>query len=128
MLTPSREVDEAWHLHLVYTRSYWNNFCRGVLGRDIHHEPTEGGAAENSKFHDCYKRTKERYQEEFGTMPPSDMWPGEQIRFGEAERHTAVETSRLPYVTTSHSAPLPSMPSSFCGQDGVSIGIRPPGC
>lgn len=101
MLTPSQEVDEAWHLHLVYTRSYWDNFCRGVLGRDIHHEPTEGGAAENAKFHDCYRRTKERYQEEFGTMPPSDIWPGEQIRYGDAERHTVVETSRLPYVTKS---------------------------
>ena len=29
-LTPSREVDEAWHLHLTYTKDYWDRFCKGL--------------------------------------------------------------------------------------------------
>lgn len=101
MLTPSQEVDEAWHLHLVYTRDYWVDFCRGLLGKDIHHEPTEGGDSECAKFRNCYRRTKERYHEEFGTMPPSDIWPDEQTRFGEATGDMVVETSRSPYITKS---------------------------
>jgi hypothetical protein len=29
-MTPSEAVDRAWHLHLTYTRSYWNDLCGGV--------------------------------------------------------------------------------------------------
>ena len=36
-VTPSEEVDQVWHLHLVYTRSYWQGLCRDVLGRELHH-------------------------------------------------------------------------------------------
>ena len=32
---PSDEVDQAWHLHLVYTRSYWGEFCPNVLGKPL---------------------------------------------------------------------------------------------
>ncbi|NCX98787.1 MAG: hypothetical protein EBX35_09485, partial [Planctomycetia bacterium] len=31
-VTPSEDVDQAWHLHLAYTRDYWEIFCRDVLG------------------------------------------------------------------------------------------------
>ena len=30
-VTPSDQVDQVWHLHLIYTRSYWDDFC----GQDI---------------------------------------------------------------------------------------------
>src|SRR5262245_38242781 len=40
---PSEDVDAAWHLHLTYTRSYWDRFCGKVLGRLLHHDPTKGG-------------------------------------------------------------------------------------
>ncbi len=30
-VTPSDQVDQAWHLHLCYTRSYWNELCANVL-------------------------------------------------------------------------------------------------
>src|SRR4051794_37448027 len=32
-VVPSAVVDKAWHLHLIYTRSYWDGLCRDVLGR-----------------------------------------------------------------------------------------------
>lgn len=25
-VTPSEQVDQAWHLHLTYTKSYWEDF------------------------------------------------------------------------------------------------------
>ena len=42
-VSPSHAVDEAWHLHLVYTRSYWDEFCGKVLRTPLHHEPSTGG-------------------------------------------------------------------------------------
>lgn len=42
-VSPSDQVDQAWHLHMIYTRSYWDELCGGILGRPIHHGPTKGG-------------------------------------------------------------------------------------
>lgn len=79
--TPSDEVDQVWHLHLIYTRSYWKEFCPHVLGREIHHGPTLGGAKEQDKFTDWYGRTKRSYVERFGLEPPVDLWPASEVRF-----------------------------------------------
>ena len=38
-VTPSEVVDKVWHLHLLYTRSYWQGLCAEVLGRPLHHDP-----------------------------------------------------------------------------------------
>jgi hypothetical protein len=82
-VTPSDEVDQAWHLHLLYSESYWTDLCRGLLGRDLHHGPTRGGRDEGSKFTDWYGRTQDSYRRFFGE-PPSDIWPPAEIRFGRA--------------------------------------------
>lgn len=42
-VTPYDAVDQAWHLHLTFTRSYWDHLCKEVLQRNIHHDPTKGG-------------------------------------------------------------------------------------
>lgn len=81
-LTPSDEVDQVWHLHLLYTQSYWDDLCEGVLKRKIHHGPTKG-IEERGKFTDWYAKTKESYGELFGSPPPEDIWPSSKIRFGE---------------------------------------------
>ncbi len=83
-LTPSEPVDQAWHLHLVYTRSYWIDFCVGVLRRQIHHEPTRGGAAQAHLFVDQYAATCSRYEQEFGCAPPAEFWPPVSERFAAA--------------------------------------------
>ncbi len=80
-LTPSDEVDQAWHLHLLYTESYWKDFCDNTLGRSIHHGPTKGGQSEKEKFNDWYGATKELYQTFFKKEPPADIWPSNKIRF-----------------------------------------------
>src|SRR4051812_12714825 len=48
-VTPSDAVDQAWHLHLTYSRDYWERFCPSVLGRPLHHEPSGGGAGEGHR-------------------------------------------------------------------------------
>ena len=79
-VTPSEQVDQVWHLHLVYTKSYWKDFC-GVLGREIHHSPTEGGTNENNRFWEQYNDTMALYTTEFGAPPPKDIWPPAKERF-----------------------------------------------
>ncbi|MFM1932635.1 MAG: hypothetical protein RL226_1938 [Bacteroidota bacterium] len=82
-LTPSDQVDQVWHLHLIYTESYWLDMCRDTLRRDIHHGPTKGGQNEKDKFKDWYAETKVFYQKQLGETPPPDIWPSSKIRFGE---------------------------------------------
>lgn len=80
-LTPSDEVDQAWHLHLLYTESYWSEFCERTLGRKIQHGPTKGGQSEREKFDNWYEGTKALYREVFEKEPPTDIWPESEIRF-----------------------------------------------
>ncbi|RZL10929.1 MAG: TIGR04222 domain-containing membrane protein [Hymenobacter sp.] len=91
-VTPSDEVDQAWHLHLVYTRSYWDDLCGQVLGFALHHGPTKGGTAEGYKFRDWYAQTLRAYQAAFGTAAPVDIWPPAAQRFGEAPHFRRVNT------------------------------------
>lgn len=78
---PSQAVDEAWHAHLTYTRSYWERFCGGVLGREIHHDPTRGGSAEDAKHWLMYEDTLAAYQRAFNEAPPGDIWLPPHRRF-----------------------------------------------
>lgn len=79
-MTPSREVDAVWHLHLTYTRSYWKRL-RAILPRDLHHEPTPGSSEAAMAYVAQYADTKARYLAEFGESPPDDYWPPEAERF-----------------------------------------------
>lgn len=80
-VTPSDAVDQAWHLHLTYSRDYWQRFCREVLRHDLHHGPTEGGPVERDRFYRQYAMTLAAYETAFGTAPPADIWPGAHRRF-----------------------------------------------
>ena len=92
-VTPSDEVDQAWHLHLAYTESYWNDLCAGILGRPLHHGPTQGGAAEDSKFRDWYRKTLLAYRAAFGHDAPRDVWPESSVRFRDPAPLRRVDTS-----------------------------------
>lgn len=78
-VTPSDQVDQAWHLHLTYSRDYWERFCPEVLGTPLHHGPTAGGDEERGRFFEQYALTLRRYEQVFGT-PPSDIWPDARRR------------------------------------------------
>ncbi len=74
-VTPSDAVDQAWHLHLTYSRDYWQVFCPQVLGADLHHGPTKGGPIERTRFYRQYAATLAAYEAAFGHPPPDDIWP-----------------------------------------------------
>lgn len=93
IVSPSDEVDQAWHLHLTYTRSYWDRLCGDVLQRPLHHNPTKGGDAEAIKFRALYEQTLESYRRCFDEMPPADIWPDVATRFA-PDQHQRVDTAR----------------------------------
>jgi uncharacterized protein (TIGR04222 family) len=81
-VTPSEDVDQAWHLHLAYTRDYWQTFCRDVLREPLHHGPTRGGATEADRYDHQYRLTLIAYAAAFDAPPPADIWPTPEQRFG----------------------------------------------
>lgn len=81
-VTPSEDVDQVWHLHLAYTRDYWEILCGDVLGTPLHHGPTRGGAAEADRYDRQYRRTLAAYTAAFDAPPPIDIWPPAEKRFG----------------------------------------------
>ncbi len=84
-VTPSDAVDQAWHLHLTYSRDYWERFCPDILGRALHHGPTAGGDVEQHRFFDQYAATLKAYEACFGT-PPTDLWPDARQRLIDDQR------------------------------------------
>ncbi|HIK32831.1 MAG TPA: hypothetical protein IGS17_12940 [Oscillatoriales cyanobacterium M59_W2019_021] len=78
-VSPSEVIDRVWHLHLTYTRSYWEEFCPKVLQTTLHHEPSRGGTLERQKFQDWHDRTLASYRVFFG-QPPQDIWQSDPPR------------------------------------------------
>ncbi len=93
-VTPSDQVDQVWHLHLIYTHSYWGDFCPNVLQTPLHHGPTRGGCTEHDKFNDWYSKTLASYERFFGQAPPADIWPPPYIRFGRDIHFVRVNTQQ----------------------------------
>ncbi len=93
-VTPSDQVDQVWHLHLTYTRSYWQEFCPKVLQSSLHHEPSRGGRSEKLKFEDWYSWTLQSYQGFFGNLPPDDIWPHPKDRFESNQCFVRINTQQ----------------------------------
>ncbi|MCI0366147.1 MAG: hypothetical protein L0219_19985 [Phycisphaerales bacterium] len=95
-VTPSEVVDSVWHLHLKYTRSYWERLCQDVLQQPLHHDPASGAADEDGKFADQYRRTLESYERMCGAPPPAAVWP-------RAIKHPGVQNrAAVPAVAAIH--------------------------
>lgn len=84
-VTPSDAVDQAWHLHLTFTKSYWIDLCKNTLGKEIHHNPTKGGQEEAKKFDNFYSHTADLYKEKFDADPPADIWLDNDERFSDID-------------------------------------------
>lgn len=91
-VSPSEDVDQAWHLHLTYSENYWKVFCPEILGQPFHHHPTKGGKTEHEKFNDWYARTLKSYETFFNQPPPADIWPSPEGR--EKEKHDFARVDR----------------------------------
>ncbi|WP_448663395.1 glycine-rich domain-containing protein [Sphingomonas sp. CJ20] len=107
-VTPSDAVDQAWHLHLAYTRSYWDDLCGSVLGRALHHGPTSGGEAEDRRYRAQYDATLDAYRRIFGADAPGDVWPPAARRFDAG--FVRVDRNRNWIVPRALAAPLLGVP------------------
>ena len=75
-LSPSKRVDQAWHLHIETPRGEWSRFCDEVLKCQIVHQT--GLSATEAKSN--YARLFDLYRRECNQEPPSDIWPGARER------------------------------------------------
>ena len=92
IVSPSTTVDRVWHLHLLYTHSYWDEFCGKVLKKPLHHSPSLGGKQEGLKYHHYYQQTLETYQQYFD-IPPPDIWNSPKLK-GEKIAYQWVDRDR----------------------------------
>jgi hypothetical protein len=91
-VTPSEAIDAAWHLHLTYTHSYWDDLCTQILQKPLHHHPTQGGEQQRSLFRHCYSQTLDSYAHFFGDCAPADIWPALEARFQQAGQFRQVSS------------------------------------
>src|ERR1700722_17839572 len=47
-LTPTLQIDEIWHAHILYTSDY-HKMCEQVFGHYLHHQPTHEEEASTEK-------------------------------------------------------------------------------
>ena len=71
--TPSNQIDQVWHLHLLYTESYWIELCENTINKNIHHRPTKD-FEQKTLFKKQYRKTLEFYESIFNEKPPNDIW------------------------------------------------------
>lgn len=93
MVVPSDEIDQVWHLHLLYSKRYWDEFCPRVLGRPFHHVPALGGREDSDHHRQMYAKTLARYHSTFGHWPPEAFWPETGERFRAARAFRRVNTA-----------------------------------
>jgi uncharacterized protein (TIGR04222 family) len=94
VVVPSDEVDMAWHQHLLDTEQYWGEFCQTVLNKPLHHRPNKGGALGQHHHRDLYGCTLRTYERTFGCVPPRDIWPPADDRFGPGPTHGRITLVR----------------------------------
>ena len=74
-IAPSGYVDEAWHLHMLFTKEYID-FSKKVGKAVILHVPLINDAIEEKQnLKDFYKQTIEAYMEIFGGSVDQSFWP-----------------------------------------------------
>jgi len=108
-MTPSEEVDEVWHLHLTYSRDYWDVWCAKRLGAPLHHDPSRGGAEQNRFFRERYAATLAEYERWFGVSPET-YWPSTARRFRGPGRFRGVDTDRSWILPRPWRRPAPPFP------------------
>ncbi|MEM9510757.1 MAG: hypothetical protein AAGA16_24325, partial [Cyanobacteria bacterium P01_E01_bin.35] len=100
-VSPSTIVDRVWHLHLLYTHSYWDEFCGKVLRKPLHHNPSLGSRQEGFEYRYQYQQTLRSYQTYFG-IPPSDIWNKPKLK-GEPTSYQWLDSNRywlIPKMST----------------------------
>jgi hypothetical protein len=62
-LVPTREIDEFWHNHILYTKNYHRDSLK-IFGYYLHHEPASP-SDQPEKLIDGFLKTQQYYLEKF---------------------------------------------------------------
>lgn len=89
-VSPSSLIDKAWHLHLTYSKDYWEDFCENILGKKIHHQPSDGTATDQDQMKANFEFTQTLYKEEFNEPMPENIWFADQLKAKKANRNRKV--------------------------------------
>jgi len=63
-LVPTREIDEFWHNHILYTKNYCNDSL-AIFGHYLHHDPASP-EEDPQILVNAYLKTKQYYLSAFG--------------------------------------------------------------
>lgn len=67
ILPPSKEIDEAWHAHILHTKQY-REFCDELFNEYLDHAPqSPDDIADRSSTEIYFEQTQMLYKKEFGT-------------------------------------------------------------
>lgn len=72
----SREVDEVWHTHILFTQDYIN-FCNQLIGKYVHHMPD---TSETPVGADSVERFLGAYEQVHGSVP--SIWNSQNTLCG----------------------------------------------
>lgn len=64
-VVPTRDIDEFWHNHILYTRQY-NDDCLAIFGHYLHHDPADPDEDDMGELRELFMVTKSLYEQEFG--------------------------------------------------------------
>lgn len=64
-LVPTKEIDEIWHNHILFTKRYHRD-CQAIAGRYLHHTPDDPDCPNDELMQHGFERTKARYKQTFG--------------------------------------------------------------
>lgn len=76
-VSPPREVDLVWHVHLLFSKNYWDVWGK-MLTRPLHHEPANSPQDEK-KFRAQYGDTRVLYLQEFESFEFEKLWPSIEV-------------------------------------------------
>lgn len=62
-IVPTRQIDEFWHNHILYTKQYTED-CLNIFGHYFHHQPAS--EEEGEGLVNQFLKTKQYYLEAFG--------------------------------------------------------------
>src|SRR5215217_5305650 len=65
VVSPSEQVDQAWHLHVLDSARY-RRFCSEILGQRLDHAPSDGGSTEGARLVCAYELTLSSYERRSG--------------------------------------------------------------
>jgi uncharacterized protein (TIGR04222 family) len=121
-MTPSKAIDAVWHLHLLFTRDYWDGFCAAALQRPLHHAPALG-SSDAPRHRRQYAHTRAAYARFFGP-PPAAWWPDDEA--ARAAPRRAPLRRRLAALAAALGLPglaaaRPSNPLDWNGQDFIAL-------